>query len=296
LGADVCGESLPFDAAALLGGALVGAEPLAGGYIGDVCRLSTRDRTFVLKQAKACSPPDLMDREAEGLMALGRFLPTPGIIAHGPQWLLLEDWGKQALAGEVALDDENPAWEIFGREFARMHARGESETFGWLRPTYWGNVRHANTPTTDGIRFFQEQRFGRLLHDPIFVKNCPASLRRRWLKIVENLSKYMPVSPAVLSHGDLWSGNRLVRQDGVLGVIDPFVHYGWAEADLGQASVYGGFPARFFAAYEEANKLPDGWIERRPLFHALHNCIMLVVEAEMDDAIVALDADASRLE
>ena len=64
--------------------------------------------------------------------------------------------------------------------------------------------------------------------------------------------------------------NRLRASDGVPAVLDPFIHYGWAERDLYNCLMFGGFPERFCDAYLESHPLESGWRERSQVFYILH--------------------------
>jgi fructosamine-3-kinase len=75
--------------------------------------------------------------------------------------------------------------------------------------------------------------------------------------------------PAVLTHGDLWTGNLLSQPAGRIAVIDPAVARTWAEVDLSMLWCSPRPPAsqRFFARYQELNPSPSGWEGRMPLLH-----------------------------
>jgi protein-ribulosamine 3-kinase len=62
----------------------------------------------------------------------------------------------------------------------------------------------------------------------------------------------------------MWNG-----AEGAL-IIDPAVYYGHREADLGMTFLFGGFPPNFYAAYEAAFPLPEGWRERIALYELYH--------------------------
>ena len=89
------------------------------------------------------------------------------------------------------------------------------------------------------------------------------------LAVTDRLPELIPPMPAVLTHGDLWTGNLVSQPGGRITVIDPAVSYTWAEVDL---SMLWGNPRppasdRFFAAYQELNPSPPGWAERMPVLH-----------------------------
>jgi fructosamine-3-kinase len=72
-----------------------------------------------------------------------------------------------------------------------------------------------------------------------------------------------------LLHGDLWSGNYLEAGDEPV-VFDPAVYYGEREMEVAYIELFGGFPARVLAAYEEAYPLPPDYPKRRTLHQLYH--------------------------
>ena len=74
----------------------------------------------------------------------------------------------------------------------------------------------------------------------------------------------IPVQPASLLHGDLWSGNLATNSDGKPALIDPAVYYGWAEADLAMTDLFGRYPDEFYDSYTEITPLEKGYRSRFP--------------------------------
>ncbi len=89
----------------------------------------------------------------------------------------------------------------------------------------------------------------------------------------------------VLLHGDLWYGNLLVDAEGGPAVIDPSVHYGWAEADLHNAQMFGGFDRRFWDAYRECHHLEPGWQQRLELFYLPHLLGMIEHRCDLSEIV-----------
>jgi fructosamine-3-kinase len=77
-----------------------------------------------------------------------------------------------------------------------------------------------------------------------------------------------PSAPPSLIHGDLWSGNVVASTRGP-ALVDPACAFADREMELGITTLFGGFSARFFSAYEEAWPLP-GWRQRNALYQAYH--------------------------
>jgi fructosamine-3-kinase len=78
-----------------------------------------------------------------------------------------------------------------------------------------------------------------------------------------------------LLHGDLHRGNVLCDAAGELVLIDPHPYVGDREAELAYTEWVGGFPPRFYAAYEEAFPCAPGRAERRDVYVVwfLLNCL-----------------------
>ena len=88
-------------------------------------------------------------------------------------------------------------------------------------------------------------------------------------RLCARLPELIPPMPAVLTHGDLWTGNLVSQPGGRITVIDPAVSYTWAEVDLSMLWSNPRPPAadRFFAVYQELNPSPAGWADRMPVLH-----------------------------
>ena len=73
-----------------------------------------------------------------------------------------------------------------------------------------------------------------------------------------------------LLHGDLWGGNHGFDEQGKPVIFDPAVYYGDREADLAMSELFGGFPAAFYAAYNEYWPLDAGYNVRKTLYNLYH--------------------------
>ena len=274
---------VPAPVTALLG-PVAGARVLPDGCISLTRRLTAADgRRAVLKQ-RAGAPPELYRQEAAALELLRPSLRVPAVLGVGPDWLLLEDLGDQPAGGALPLPADDPAWEDYGRALAHLHGRLGSR-HGWHHDTYWGLMRMDQRWNADGAAFYAEQRFAWFLRRPTTARWLDADDRRGIDRVGARLATLIPPQPPCLNHGDLWAGNRLCAPEGGLAAIDPFIHYGWAECDLHNCLQFGGFPERFFAAYEESHPLEPGWRERVQAFYLLHLLGMLDQDIETSDAL-----------
>ena len=241
---------------------IASVQRLRGGAIADVWLISYADGRHIVGKSVAGAPADLFAVEAEGLAVLRATgqLHTPEVLAVTRNLILLE-----ALP---ARQDTPQAWERFARDLAAVHRSRVHYRFGWPRDGYLGRLRQVNTWTTSGHDFFAEHRLLRYLREPAVWQALDASDRRALERLCDRLPQLIPAMPAVLTHGDLWTGNLLSR-DGRIIVIDPAVSYAWAETDLSMLWSCPRPPAseRFFELYQELSPSPPGWIDRMSILN-----------------------------
>jgi fructosamine-3-kinase len=208
--------------------------------------------------------------EAAGLEALrasGSGLVVPRPIAWGDEgpgrsFLVLEHLppGRRGPGFEEAL----------GRGLAALHQASSEQGFGFGVDGYCGATPQPNGWLDDWPTFYCERRIGHQLE-----LAGRAGLGREGVQAGERLLGRLgglladPEPPALI-HGDLWSGNLHVTEDGRPGLIDPAAYYGHREAELGMMVLFGGFGRRVFDAYEEARPLQPGWRERLDLYTLYH--------------------------
>ena len=71
-------------------------------------------------------------------------------------------------------------------------------------------------------------------------------------------------------HGDLWSGNAAYDEKGSPVIFDPACYFGDREADIAMTELFGGFDNNFYAAYNEAWPLDEGYKIRKDLYNLYH--------------------------
>jgi len=225
------------------------------------------DHTFTEKQA-------IFETEARGLDLLRQTdtLPIPQVIGYGQHqdksYLILDyvDSGKPA----------ETYWETLGQSLAVLHSHTQPK-FGLQFDNYIGSLPQSNTLTANGFDFFFDQRLlpqaGLALYKGLLNKPTYDAL----LRLRDRLPDLIPNERPALLHGDLWSGNVLVTEDGQPTLIDPAVYYGFREAELAFTKLFGGFDDRFYDAYQEAFPLHDGFSERV----AIYNLYPLLVHVNL---------------
>ena len=82
--------------------------------------------------------------------------------------------------------------------------------------------------------------------------------------------------PSRLLHGDLWTGNVLVRQGGSRAWSTRPSHCGHPEIELAFTTLFGTFGQRFFAVYEALMPLEPGFHELRSSLYQLYPLLVHV--------------------
>jgi fructosamine-3-kinase len=244
-------------------GEIVSQKPVSGGCINQGAVIVTEEGGSFFLKTNANQPPDMFQREAEGLEALrvDQAPRVPEVLQVGETFLLLEDLQPAARGKDY--------WEVFGRGMAYLH-RQTHEAYGFAHDNYLGSTPQVNPWTENGFEFFAEHRLRFQVQLARQAGRIPSRDAGRVEDLAERLERYLPEQPASLIHGDLWAGNAITDQDGQPAVIDPAVHYGWAEADLAMTDLFGSHPDSFYRAYQEVRPLEKGFRDRFPLYNLYH--------------------------
>ena len=64
--------------------------------------------------------------------------------------------------------------------------------------------------------------------------------------------------------------NLMADKKGMPAIIDPAVHFGWAEADLAMTDLFGSYPSEFYRAYNEVRPLDPGYRNRYKIYNLYH--------------------------
>lgn len=251
-------------------GQVIESRPIGGGDISSAAKVRLADGREVLVKWRSGLPKGMFAAERRGLELLrsANALRTPEVLAQSqateecPGYIVMEWLGQGSSNAAVA--------EALGRGLAEIH-RVTSETYGLDHDNFIGANPQPNTPAGDWVTFFTEQRLG--FQMKLAGQNGRLSGQRGQLleKLLARLGDWLPASPpASLLHGDLWGGNWLTTDSGEPALIDPAVYYGHREAELAFTELFGGFPSKFYAAYNETWALDSNYAERKDLYNLYH--------------------------
>ena len=242
-----------------------GNNSVGGGDINMANRVSDGARTFFIK-TNDVRHGDMFAAEAEGLkeMAASETVRVPRPVCYGASgnkcYLVMEYLELRGSADMVLL----------GRQLAAMH-RVTHAQYGWRIDNTIGATPQPNTPSEDWIDFWREHRLGFQL--ALAARNgYGGDLQRLGERLLADFpvlfERYTP-QPSML-HGDLWSGNYGGLPGGEPVIFDPAFYYGDREAELAMTTLFGSFGGNFYAAYNEAWPLDEGYETRKTFYNIDH--------------------------
>lgn len=232
--------------AALTGVPAERLERLAGGDLSEVLLVPRPgERAVVAKAGPAVAT------EAQMLRALAQAgVPVPAVEAEYGDILLIEHVEEDGAFSPRA-------WADIGEQVRAMHGHAD-ESYGWPVDYAFGTVLLDNRQSQDWPTFWGEQR----------LVSAAALLDRPWRERVEGLAAHLAdrlpaAPPPALLHGDLWTGNILVKDGRLAALVDPACYHGDAEVDLAMLCLFGAPDEAFWDAY---GLLEPGWEQRRPIY------------------------------
>lgn len=239
-----------------------------GGCINDSRIVSLKDgRIFFIKtHSRARHYPGLFTAEFEALKRLSspQAIRVPQPLVCDDDFIVMEYFQQ----GPPASD-----WhEKTGRQLALLHQATRYEQFGFEFDNYLGTTPQPNHWMNDWLSFWRDQRLGWQLELYARKSSTDDQLIKLGERLLNRLDEHLACvdEPAVLLHGDLWSGNACSDDQGNPVIFDPASYYGHREAEIGMMRMFGGFGPVCEAAYSEVWPLETGSEERISLYRLYH--------------------------
>ena len=247
---------------------------VAGGDINEARCIQLSNGEMIFVKFNSIANKGFFESEEIGISAIAATdtIQVPKLLFRGED----ESAGKSFLAMQYirGTDRVENFWEIFGESLAAMH-RADASTFtgdgryGFNSNNYIGATVQINSTRDSWIDFFRDYRLrpqfkmAEIYFDTSDIKKI--------YKLLDKLPELLtePDHPSLL-HGDLWSGNYIVGDDGKAWLIDPAVYVGHAEADLAMTELFGRFPEAFYNAYSNVNAIDPVYKDRRDLYNLYH--------------------------
>ncbi|HZA72550.1 MAG TPA: fructosamine kinase family protein [Propionibacteriaceae bacterium] len=222
--------------------------------------------------------PDFYAVEAAGLRWLAAAGPDAARMAH----VVAVDEHSITLERLEPTRPDRRAAENFGRALAVTHASGAAAfgqpPAGWAGDGYIGQQRMSMRPEEAWGRFYAEQRMMPYARKARDLGHLSSAASGQVERVAERLAagEFDDERPVARIHGDLWSGNVLFTEVGVV-LIDPAAHGGHGLTDLAMLHLFGAPHLEAITReYAEAADLPDGWVDLIGL-HQLHPLLVHAV-------------------
>lgn len=233
-------------------------EQLFGGDINQTWLLRTDAGDYFLKTNTAAYG-NMFEKEFNGLQLLSsaKSIKIPEPIIQGKIdntiFLVMEFIQKARPAKKF--------WKYFAEGLATLHQQSHT-TFGLNEDNYIGSLAQSNGQCENWNLFYSTQRIMPLIRLAYNQKKCSADDMKTVERFCEKLDGLIPPEMASLLHGDLWSGNFMVAENGGPAIYDPAVYYGHREMDIAMTLLFGGFDHQFYHHYNEIFPLQAGWQQR----------------------------------
>lgn len=240
------------------------SKAMGGGCINEAFTLKTTAGKFFIKYNSASAFPLMFEKEAEGLKILAKTntISIPEVIGtseSGKTAYLIIEYIESGIQGSCF-------WTDFGTKLASLH-RNTNDYFGLETDNYIGSLEQSNKKHPDFIEFFIEERIEPQLEKARNKGEFSQSDTRYFNSFYKSLHNIFPLEKPALIHGDLWSGNFMITNDGSPCLIDPAVYYGHREADIAMTQLFGGFQPEFYHAYNLEWPMEKDWQKRIDIFN-----------------------------
>src|SRR6056297_391252 len=243
---------------------IVRITAISGGDISSAFLLETDTERFFCKVNLSTTAFDMFQAEKAGLntIALTKSIAVPKIFVY-------EHWETGSFLLMEYIEPKKPApkdMELFGHELAALHKFSIAEKFGWETDNFIGTLPQSNKTHADWAHFFTLERL--LPQLKIALESGLLSLAEipSKTKLLKTCGRFFPKTKPALLHGDLWSGNYLIAQNGIPYLIDPAIYFGHHEVDVAMTRLFGGFDTSFYQAYREHFPKIGGEIERNDIY------------------------------
>ena len=257
----------------VLGEVILGASPMTGGDINHAVKVETKQDIYFVKWNDIPQSLAMLESEAFALQSLQntQTIGIPNIIAvssfENKAYLIL-----QFIHSKQKPDSRDLV--NFGRHLAKLHLV-PTDYFGYPEDNFIGRLTQVNLKSDNWSEFYIKHR----LHPQIataknsnHLSNISAeSIDRLYVKIDALLKDTIPS----LLHGDLWSGNYIIANNGQSYLIDPASYYGHAEVDLAMSELFGGFGEDFYIGYNDVKKISANYTHRREIYQLYYLLVHL---------------------
>ncbi|RXK48120.1 fructosamine kinase family protein [Aquirufa rosea] len=197
------------------------------------------------------------------LIASTSTVPVPQVLGVGQ----LDE--KEYLMMECipTAEKKDNYWSDFGQKLAQLHHSSSKKGHGLDYDNFIGAAKQVNQWNQNGVNFFIQNRIKAQVDTALYHRRIDGDTNDAFEILYEKIPSIIPNETSALLHGDLWSGNAMVNQHGLVSLVDPSCYYGLREAEIAFTTMFGGFEKEFYEAYNESFPITKGFHERIPLYN-----------------------------
>lgn len=235
-----------------------------GGNFNLAVRLRVKNTEYFIKWTQG-DHQGLFDAEAKNLQTIHATgaIPVPQVLGVGQL-----DEKEYLMMGCIdSADKQAHYWEDFGEKLANLHRHSSPLGHGLSYTNFIGAASQENAWMTDGVEFFIENRLKKQVGRALYDRKITTELADKFETLYERLPDLLPHEAPALIHGDLWSGNAMVNEQGLITLVDPCCYYGLREAELAFTTMFGGFDTSFYKSYNATFPIEKGFHARIPLYN-----------------------------
>ena len=234
---------------------IVSIDYLMQGQIGDIYKVITTEKIYVLKTSK---PSVELQTEAKMLKDINKYkILVPKVCKVNETHLLMEYIEEERISVEK---QELHAAELL----SSLHSvSNESRMYGYYYNTTIASFEQNNEQTQYNWGLFLGQMrimpMAKICHDRGHIDLHTVQRLEGLCRDLYKRVDMSTVTPSLL-HGDLWSGNILFNMNGAV-MIDPAIYYGDREMELAFILMFNTFGDTFFGRYGEVHPLSKDFYE-----------------------------------
>jgi fructosamine-3-kinase len=235
-----------------------------GGNFNLAVRVKVKQGEFFIKWNQG-DHPGHFEAEAKNLQLIhsSQTISVPEVIGVGK----LDE--KEYLMMECipSIAKKENYWSDFGEKLAGMHRISHEKGHGLDNDNFIGTSIQKNDWMLSGLDFFIQNRLLVQIEKAVYDRKIDKSMVDNLEELIKKIPDILPDGPSALIHGDLWSGNVMVNQKGLVSLIDPSCYFGFREAEIAFTTMFGGFDQSFYEAYHHSFPLISGFHERIPIYN-----------------------------
>lgn len=248
-------------------------QSIAGGCINNAVKIITTIGPYFLKWNKS-SLHEMFKTESRGLAQLAELSPilSPEVIGLGvidEKSYLLTSWIEKGTPS-------SNFWKDFGRSLAIQH-KESSPLFGLDHNNFIGSLVQSNNQHAKWADFFINERLIPQINLATSSNLIDSKIQSKFEILFPKLEDLIPNESPSFLHGDLWSGNYMISNEGNAAIFDPSVHFGHREIELAFTHLFGGFAPDFYRYYHDEFPLEAGFDDRIEI----HNLYPLLVHVNL---------------